>query len=362
MLMPHLTGLEPIALRSLPTSRTITGMNFLVFAGGVGGAKLTDGMARSVASDQLTVVVNTADDFELYGLRISPDLDTVMYTLAGISNPETGWGIQGDTLQNFDMLDRYGIEPWFRLGDRDLATHILRTQLLRAGAALSDVTRELARRLGVQARILPMTNDPVRTVVDTDEGLFAFQEYFVKLHWQPEVRSLIYEGADEADPLPDVLRAIETADTIVIAPSNLYLSIDPILAVPGIRDTLLNASAPIIAVTPIVAGEAVKGPAAKLMRELGTESSAVAVAQHYAEFLNGFVLDERDADLKSQIEAMGVGVLVSDTIMKDADDRARLACEVVTFADALRPEKLGGCVLSEEQTTPTGVNVIEDGA
>lgn len=327
-------------------------MNFVVFAGGVGGAKLTDGMARSVGPETLTVIVNTADDFELHGLHISPDIDTVMYTLAGLANPETGWGVGGDTFANFAMLERYGTAPWFHVGDRDLATHLLRTQLLREGMTLRDVTARLASRLGVQSRILPMTNDAVRTIVDTDEGLFAFQEYFVKLRWQPEVRSLIYEGAEEAEPLPDVLRAIETADTIVIAPSNLYLSIDPILAVPGIRDALLNASAPIIAVTPIVGGEAVKGPAAKLMRELGTESSAVAVAQHYAEFLNGFVIDERDAALRPQIEAMGVGALVTDTIMKDADDRARLACEVVTFADQLRPEKLGGCKL--DPALPSG--------
>jgi LPPG:FO 2-phospho-L-lactate transferase len=326
-------------------------MNFVVFAGGVGGAKLTDGMARSVGPELLTVIVNTADDFEMHGLRISPDIDTVMYTLAGLSNPETGWGVQGDTFGNFGMLERYGIAPWFHIGDRDLATHLLRTQLLHGGMSLCDATRALSTRLGVQSRILPMTNDMVRTIVDTDEGLYAFQEYFVKLRWQPEVRSLIFEGAEEAEPVPDVLHAIETADTIIIAPSNLYLSIDPILAVPGIRSALLNASAPIIAVTPIIGGEAVKGPAAKLMRELGTESSAVAVAHHYAEFLNGFVLDERDAPLKPQIEAMGVGVLATDTIMTDADERARLACEVVTFADQLRPEKLGGCKLDSPQSS-----------
>ncbi|MCS7055532.1 MAG: 2-phospho-L-lactate transferase [Thermoflexales bacterium] len=321
-------------------------MNVVVFAGGVGGAKLADGMTRSTDDASLTIIVNTADDFELYGLYISPDLDTVMYTLAGIANPETGWGIAGDTFQNFEMLARYGVSPWFRIGDRDMATHLLRTQMLRNGATLAEVTHTLSRRLGVKARILPMTNDRVRTVVDTDEGLYAFQEYFVKLKWQPEVRSLIYEGAEEAEPLPDALRAIETADTIVIAPSNLYLSIDPILAIPGMRDAVMNASAPIIAVTPIIAGEAVKGPAAKLMRELGSEASAAAVAQHYAEFLNGFVLDERDAEFQPRIEAMGIGVLLADTLMRDADDRARLACEVITFADRLRPEKMGGCKLN----------------
>ncbi|MCS7087586.1 MAG: 2-phospho-L-lactate transferase [Thermoflexales bacterium] len=318
-------------------------MNVVVFTGGVGGAKLCDGLACSVGEEHLTIIVNTADDFELYGLHISPDLDTVMYTLAGIANPVTGWGIEGDTFNNFDMLARYGVSPWFRLGDRDLATHLLRTQLLREGMQLSAITRLLAQRLGVKARILPMTDDRVRTVVDTDEGLFHFQEYFVRLRWQPEVRSLIYEGAEEAHPNDEALRAIETADTIIIAPSNLYLSIDPILALPGMKDALLNAAAPIIAVTPIISGEAVKGPAAKLMRELGVESSAVAVAQHYADFINGFVLDQRDAALEPHIASMGIGVLVTDTLMTDRKARARLACEVVNFADRLRPEKLGGC-------------------
>jgi LPPG:FO 2-phospho-L-lactate transferase len=323
-------------------------MEVVVFTGGVGGAKLADGLARALEADaSLTIIVNTADDFELYGLHISPDLDTVMYTLAGIANPTTGWGIQGDTFQNFEMLERYGVAPWFRIGDRDMATHLLRTQMLRGGATLSQVTHVLASRLGVKPRILPMTNDRVRTVVDTDEGLYAFQEYFVKLRWQPKVRGLIYEGAGEAEPQPEALRAIETADTIIIAPSNLYLSIDPILAIPGMRDALLNASAPVIAVTPIIGGEAVKGPAAKLMRELGVESSAVAVAKHYADFLNGFVLDERDAHLEPHVAALGIGVLTTDTLMHDADSRARLACEVIGFADRLRPERLGGCRLGQ---------------
>jgi LPPG:FO 2-phospho-L-lactate transferase len=321
-------------------------MNFIAFAGGVGGAKLADGLSRAVGPEQLSVIVNTADDFELYGLHISPDVDTVTYTLAGIANPETGWGLAGDTWQNFDMLTRYGAhdgtEPWFRLGDRDLATHLLRTQLLADGATLTEATRDLAARLGIRARILPMSDDRVRTLVDTAQGPLAFQEYFVKHHWQPVVRGLVFEGAGQADPNPAALRAIETADTIIICPSNPYLSIDPILALHGMRDALFNAPAPIIAVTPIVAGEAIKGPAAKLMRELGSEPSPVEVARHYAEFINGFVLDQQDAVLAGQIEAMGLGVLVTDTLMRCADDRARLACEVVTFADQLRPDRLGG--------------------
>jgi LPPG:FO 2-phospho-L-lactate transferase len=329
-------------------------MNFVVFAGGVGGAKLSSGMALSVGPELLTVIVNTADDLEMHGLHVSPDLDTVMYTLAGIANPETGWGIAGDTFSNFDMLDKLGQAPWFRLGDRDIAIHLTRTQLLKQGKSLAEVTAQMASALGIRSTLLPMTNDRVRTIVDTDEGLFAFQEYFVKSRWKPAVRSLIYEGAEEAEPLPAALRAIETADTIVIAPSNLYLSIDPILSLHEVMDTLLNATAPIIAVTPIIGGEAVKGPAAKLMKELGEEPSAVAVAEHYADFINGFVLDVRDAHLKDQIEDMGLGVLVTDTLMNNEDDRARLGCEVVTFADQLRPEKLGGCKLDQAQLKAGG--------
>ncbi len=324
-------------------------MNFVVFAGGVGGAKLSHGLARSVGPELLTVIVNTADDLEMHGLHISPDLDTVMYTLAGIANPEHGWGIAGDTFNNFDMFDKMGMAPWFRLGDRDLAIHLTRTNMLKQGKRLSESIDFIRKQLGVKSRILPMTDDKVRTIVDTDEGLFSFQEYFVKSRWQPTVRSLIYEGADEAEALPAAVRAIETADTIVIAPSNLYLSIDPILSMAEVKDALLNATAPIIAVTPIIGGEAVKGPAAKLMRELGAEPSATAVAEHYADFINGFVLDVRDAHLKDQIEDMGLGVLVTDTLMHSDDDRARLGCEVVTFADALRPEKLGGCKLEQAQ-------------
>jgi LPPG:FO 2-phospho-L-lactate transferase len=322
-------------------------MNLLALAGGVGGAKLAEGLSRAVGAEQLSVIVNTADDFTLYGLHISPDIDTVVYTLAGLANPETGWGLAGDTWQNFSMFERYGTEPWFHVGDRDLATHLLRSQMLNDGATLSEVTRKLAGRLNVGPLILPMSDDPVHTLVDTDQGPLAFQEYFVKHRWQPVVRGLMYEGAAEAEPSPSVLRRIETADTIVICPSNPYLSIDPILALRGVHDVLLNATAPIIAVSPIVAGQALKGPAAKLMKELGVEPSAVEVARHYADFVNGFVLDQQDAALRPQIEAMGIGVLVTDTVMKDADDRARLACEVVTFADQLRPEKLGGCKLNQ---------------
>ncbi len=327
-------------------------MNFVVFSGGVGGAKFAEGMARSVGADSLTVIVNTADDLEIYGLRISPDLDTVMYTLANVANAETGWGLTGDTFNNFAMLGQYGIEPWFRLGDKDLSTHIIRTNMLRSGATLTEVTRALCARLNIRSRVLPMSDEQVRTVVETDEGLLTFQEYFVKKHCEPVVRSLTYEGIHEAHASADVLRAIETADTIIIAPSNPYLSIEPILALPGVRDALLNAAAPVIAISPIIGGEALKGPAAKIMAELGKVPSAVTVAEKYSDFINGFVLDQKDTELQLDVITMGLGPLVTDTIMITPDDRARLACEVVNYADQLRPDKMGGCKLEDVPKLP----------
>jgi LPPG:FO 2-phospho-L-lactate transferase len=278
-------------------------------------------------------------------MHLSPDLDTVMYTLAGLANAETGWGVQGDTFGNFSMLERYGAQPWFRLGDRDLATHMMRTEMLKAGATLTEVTRTLSQALGIRSRILPMTNARVRTVVDTEEGLLPFQEYFVKRRCEPAIRSLIYEGADEADATNDVIRSIETADTIIIAPSNPYMSVGPILAMDGVKDALLNATAPIIAISPIVGGMAVKGPLVKVMMELGHTPSAATVAEYYAEFINGFVLDQQDADMQVDVITLGIGPHVTDTMMRTIDDRARLACEIVNYADQLRPEKLGGCTL-----------------
>ena len=322
-------------------------MNFLVLSGGVGGAKFADGMAKSVGAENLTVVVNTADDHELYGLHISPDLDSVMYALAGMNNEETGWGLADETWHNFEMLQAYGAAPWFRLGDKDLATHFLRTNMLKAGVNLTEVTRTLALKLGIKARILPMTDARVRTIVDTDEGLLPFQEYFVKRKCEPVVNALIFEGADEAEASLLVVRAIETADTIIIAPSNPYMSIDPILALQGVKDALFNASAPIIAVSPIVGGLAVKGPLAKVMAEQGKTPTPVAIAEHYADFINGFVLDEQDRDMLGDIVTLGLGPHVTNTIMNTAEDRANLACEVVNYADKLRPESLGGCKLDE---------------
>ena len=318
-------------------------MKFVVFSGGVGGAKFADGIVRAVGGENLTVIVNVGDDFELYGMPISPDIDTVVYTLAGVANPTTGWGLEGETWNNFERLVALEAKPWFRLGDKDLATHLLRTQQRRSGATLSHTTQDLARRLGVTARVLPVTDDRLRTMVETDNGMLEFQDYFVRHQCEPKVRGLTFIGSEEARPNGAAVAAIEEADCIVFGPSNPFLSLEPMLAMPIVKDALFSASAPIIAVTPIIAGEAVKGPAAKLMRELNLDPSAVTVAKHYSDVINGFVLDSQDAHLKAEIEAMGIGVHVTDTLMRDRDDRARLACEVVNFADALRPNKLGGC-------------------
>lgn len=308
-------------------------MKIVALAGGVGGAKLADGLQRLVG-EALTVVVNTGDDFELHGLYVSPDLDTVMYTLAGIANPETGWGIAGDTFTCLDMLARYGAEDWFGIGDRDLATHILRTAWLRAGRTLSQVTARLAGALGVRALILPMTDSGVATMVETTEGVLPFQEYFVHRGWQPVIRSIWFEGIDLALPLPAVLDAIRSAEAIVFCPSNPFVSIEPILSVPDVRDTISCAPARKVAVSPIVGGQALKGPAAKMFRELGIEPSALAVARRYQGLLDAFMLDRTDEAQAGAIRALGMDVLVTDTIMRTAADRERLAGEIIAWVTA----------------------------
>jgi len=309
-------------------------MKVVALAGGVGGAKLADGLARLLPPADLTVVVNTADDFTWHGLHISPDLDTVMYTLAGIANPETGWGVAGDTFLALDMLGRYGRETWFHVGDRDLATHVLRSDLLRQGMTLTAVTATLARALGVGATLLPMSNERVETVVETDMGDLSFQEYFVRYAWQPVVRRIRWEGLDVARPAPGVLPALQAADVVVICPSNPFVSVGPILALPGVRASL-RAARRVLAVSPIVGGRALKGPAAKMMAELGQPVSAVSVAQGYADFLNAFILDWVDSAEVPQVEALGVWPFVTDTIMQDRAGRIRLAQQVLKLAASL---------------------------
>jgi len=313
----------------------------LALAGGVGGAKLAAGLQAALdAPAELLIVVNTGDDFEHLGLAICPDLDTVMYTLSGHANPETGWGVAGETWHFLDALAALGGEDWFRLGDRDLATHVERTRRLRAGATLSRITSHLAARLGVPSRIAPMSDDPVRTVVETPEGDLPFQEYFVRRACEPAVRGLRFEGAATAR----MSAAFESAladpslDAVVMCPSNPYLSVDPILAIPGVRAALARSAAPVVAVSPIVGGRAIKGPAAKIMGELGVEASAASVAVRYGDLLDGFVLDETDRALAGAIESAeaGVRVRVEQTVMRTDEDRTRLAASVLEFARLLR--------------------------
>jgi LPPG:FO 2-phospho-L-lactate transferase len=303
----------------------------VALAGGVGGAKLAEGL-QAVVGDRLTVIVNTADDTERHGLLICADHDTVMYTLAGLENPEFGWGVAGDTWTVMGALERYGEEGWFRLGDQDLATHIVRTDRLRRGDRLTDVCRQLQARLGVVATILPMTDDPVRTQVLTDGGWLDFQDYFVRLRQEPEVREVRFAGIDDARPTLEVRPAIEAAGVIVIAPSNPIVSVGPILAVPGLGEILARARArgvPVVAVSGIVGGKALKGPADRMLASLGHESTALGVARLYRDLADTFVLDTVDAALAPAIEELGIRVVVMDTIMTDDASRTRLATAVL---------------------------------
>ncbi|WP_294084702.1 2-phospho-L-lactate transferase [Sphaerobacter sp.] len=313
----------------------MTEERIVALAGGVGGAKLAHGLALARPEAVLTVVVNTADDFSLFGLHISPDLDTVMYTLGGIANPQTGWGIAGDTAAALEMIGRYGRDTWFWLGDRDLATHILRTERLRAGDSLTTVTAELAGALGIRAAILPMCDEPVATIVETPDGDLAFQDYFVRRRQADEVRGVRFEGI-EAATMPDgVAAALREAAVVVLCPSNPIVSIGPILAIPGFRDLLREVAAPVVAVSPIVGGAALKGPADRMLASLGHEVSAAGVAALYRDFLNGIVIDQVDAALAGRIEEMGIAVHVTDTVMRDEAHRRALADETLAFAARL---------------------------
>lgn len=305
----------------------------VALAGGVGGAKLANGLYRALG-ERLAVVVNTGDDFEHWGLTICPDLDTVLYNLAGINNPEFGWGLAGESHAALAMMRRYGGESWFSLGDGDLATHLLRTERLRAGLNLTQVTFTLKKALGVTAELLPMSDQPVRTVVHSDEGTLPFQRYFVQRRCEPRLLRLEFAGMEAARPSPQVLAALEHAEAVVLCPSNPYLSLDPILLLPGLAERLRAFAGPVVAVSPIVGGQALKGPAAKIMAELGVEASALAVAQHIAGRirLDGFVLDAVDAHLADAVASLGVTPLVTDTIMHDAASQERLAREVLALA------------------------------
>ncbi len=305
----------------------------VLLVGGVGGAKLALGLSYILPSDTLTIIVNTADDFEHLGLYISPDLDTVMYTLAGLANPQTGWGIANDSFQAIEMVERYGGPAWFRLGDRDLATNLMRTCLLREGQSLTEVTQYLCTRLSLKHPILPMSDQPVRTLLDTDQGMLAFQEYFVHQHWQPAVRAIHFEGSEQARPTQAVSKALEQASLIVFGPSNPFLSIDPILAVPGIRQLIAQSEAPCVAVSPIVGGEALKGPAAKLMTELGLEVSPLGVAKYYQDLLSGIILDIADQHLCQPIEALGIRCTAQCIVMENLSDKVNLAKSLLDWVE-----------------------------
>jgi len=311
----------------------------LALAGGVGGAKLAKGLSEVLAPEELLIAVNTGDDFEHLGLHISPDLDTMMYTLAGINDPVQGWGIAGETWSFMQALETLGGETWFRLGDRDLATHIERTARLRAGHSLSAVTQHLCTQLNIAHRIAPMSDDSLRTIVHTSSGRLAFQDYFVRRRAEPAVTRIDFDGVGQARMSAALHAALGSTmlAAVIICPSNPYLSIAPILTVPGVRDALGQRRVPVIAVSPIVAGRALKGPAAKIMRELGAEPSSLAVAEFYRGLIDALVVDEADAELSAAIDALGMHAIVTRTVMHDLQSRTSLARTVVDSVQSLFP-------------------------
>ncbi len=294
-------------------------------AGGVGAARFLSGLTRIVKQEDLTIIVNTGDDIELQGLHISPDLDTIVYTLAGVVDEVKGWGIRGDTFQFLDALKKLGLETWFAVGDRDLATHVFRTALLKRGKKLSDVTAALTDAFRVAAKILPMTDDTFETRIVTERGTVHFQEYLVKRQAQDKVLGVEFVGAEDAKPAAGVVEAVQNSDLLVVCPSNPVVSIGTILSVNGIRDVVRRSKARKVAVSPIVAGEVIKGPAPQLLRGLGIEVSAYSVAKLYADFLDVFIIDNADLVEKERIEKLGVKVKVTNTIMRTLDDKVNLA-------------------------------------
>ena len=306
-------------------------MSVLALSGGIGGAKLALGLYRVLSPEELTVVANTGDDFEHLGLSISPDIDTLLYTLGGIDNPELGWGRRSETWTFMAALEALGGETWFKLGDGDLATHVERTRRLAAGESLSKITDDFRRRLGISAQLLPMSDSRVRTRLRTDEGWLDFQDYFVRFRAAPVVREVAYAGDAEARANPDFLAALagDDLELVVICPSNPFLSVDPILSLPRVREALRACRPPIVAVSPIIGGKAVKGPTAKIMAELGLPVDAAAVARHYEDILDVFIADEADAN---EVEDLGIPVRLARTLMSTIEDREDLARVVLTAA------------------------------
>jgi LPPG:FO 2-phospho-L-lactate transferase len=304
---------------------------FAVLTGGTGGAKLIQGLSHEIDPEELTIICNTADDFVLYGLNISPDLDTVMYTLAGLSDDAKGWGVRGDTFTALEQFQRYGYETWFKLGDKDLATHIARTQLLREDFTLSQIADRFRRALGVRATILPMSDEPVETRVETSEREISFQEYFVKQHWRPEVTRVFYAGIERSKPAPGVIETLGNAAGIILCPSNPITSIGPILAVPGIRDAIKQAAATVVGVSPIIGEKAITGPAHKLLAAESREVSCYGVAAGYADLLDAFFIAPEDKNHRDRIEALGIKAVTTSIRMDSLADKRRLARELVAF-------------------------------
>lgn len=307
----------------------MSGSSVVALAGGVGAARFLDGLTRVLAPERIFIVGNTADDVEIHGLHVSPDLDTVTYTLAGLADPKRGWGIRGDRFECLQALGRLGTETWFQLGDRDLATHLYRTERLRQGATLSEITAEIASALGVRSRIVPMSDDRVRTLVCTPEGELEFQTYFVKRRARDRVASVRFEGASEAKPAPGVIDAIASADAIILCPSNPFISIGPILAVRGIREALQSRRERVVAISPIVGGRALKGPAASMMKSMGMQPAAAEVARLYADIASVFVLDEVDRKQGALVEKLSMRPVVTNTVMRGVRERKSLGRVVV---------------------------------
>jgi LPPG:FO 2-phospho-L-lactate transferase len=303
------------------------GVNLLIvdLEGGVGAARFLTGLTRLVKNEDLSVIVNTGDDIELFGLHVSPDVDIVTYTLAGIVDEEKGWGVRDDTFQCLEMLKKRGMDTWFNLGDKDLATHIYRTDRLNQGATLSEITKEVCRSLGLKIQILTMTNDKFETRVKTRDGSIHFEEYFVRKQWRDEVLGIEFAGSEMWKPCPGVLEVIMDAEMVVVCPSNPVVSISTILAVEGVRDALKRTNARVVGVSPIVEGLPIKGPADKMLRVLGVEVSAFGVAKFYSDFLDTFIIDTKDAGEKSRIEKLGLNVKVTNTLMKSLEDKVALA-------------------------------------
>lgn len=326
----------------------------LAISGGVGGAKLALGLSRVLPAEQLIVVANTADDFCHLGLSVSPDLDTVMYTLAGLNNTSQGWGLADESWRVMDALEKLGGETWFRLGDRDLATHLERTHRLQAGVSLSDITRDLCQCLGVQVNLLPMSDDPVMTVVKTTDGELPFQEYFVREQCRPTISGYRFDGIEIARPQPQFLHHLQDPDlvAIVICPSNPFVSVEPVLSLGGVREAIMNSCAPVVAVSPIVNGMAIKGPAAKMMDEMNVPRSPLGVAEFYGELLDGFVMDVVDEAQAESVRDLGIEVSCEATVMNTMQDRIGLARAVLKFAGAIPKPNNTETKQHRNETTP----------